>query len=392
MRVRQHRWSPSRGWVDAAPPLPGATVALAFGAPAVLESAAALAALAALYPQQVTVGCSTAGEISDTRVLDDGLVVTALQFDSVSARSAVVALADCPDSRAVGAELGAAVRAPDLSYVLVLSDGLAVNGSELVRGLQSALPATVPITGGLAGDGDRFERTVVLHGRAARPGRVVALGLYGAPLVVGCASLGGWSPFGPERRVTRSAGNVLYELDGQSALAQYVRYLGEHAAELPASALRFPLALRDDSRPRPVVRTVLSVDQAAQSMTFAGDIPTGAYVRLMRANLNRLVGGVEDAAQSAWAGLGEVPAGLALCFSCVGRRMTLRQRVEEELEAVHAVGGPGCGVAGFYSYGEIGPFGAVSGCELHNQTMTVTFLGERSSPSAEPGSPPQASP
>jgi hypothetical protein len=378
VRVRQHHWSPQQGWLDGVGPLSGASVALAFGAPAVLASDEALAALAAAYPDALRIGCSTAGEVHHTRVLDESLVVTALQFDDVRVRSAAVSLAEVPDSRDVGERLAAALAAPDLSHLLVLSDGLAVNGSELVRGLASALPPGVQITGGLAGDADRFERTLVLHGDAAGPGRVAALGLYGSALVVGCASLGGWSPFGPERRVTRSEGNVLYELDGQSALALYSHYLGEHAAQLPASALRFPLNLRDASRPRPVVRTVLSVDQAEQSMTFAGDIPEGAYVRLMRANLNRLVGGAEDAARTASAGLEDMPPSLALCFSCVGRKMTLRQRVEEELEAVQAVGGPACTVAGFYTYGEIGPFGPASNCELHNQTMTVTFMAERS--------------
>jgi hypothetical protein len=205
---------------------------------------------------------------------------------------------------------------------------------------------------------------------------VAAIGLYGSRVKIGYGSLGGWDPFGPERQITRSEGNVLYELDGQSALALYKRYLGEHAADLPAAGLLFPLSLRTRQVSAPVVRTILSVNEADQSLTFAGDVPTGGYVRLMKANFDRLIDGAVGAGRVSAEALG-VPVDLALLISCVGRRMVLRQRVEEEVEGVRDIVGPKAAITGFYSYGEISPFTPRARCELHNQTMTVTTLSER---------------
>jgi hypothetical protein len=204
----------------------------------------------------------------------------------------------------------------------------------------------------------------------------VAVGFYGNRLRVGCGSLGGWDPFGPERLITRSLGNVLYELDGRSALALYRQYLGDYAVQLPASALLFPLSLRSMAGDRPVVRTVLAIDEEKGSMTFAGDLPEGSYARLMKANFERLIDGANDAARATKEALGSKPPELALLISCVGRKMVLQQRIEEELEAVRDVIGSQATQAGFYSYGEIAPFSPKSPCELHNQTMTVTAMSE----------------
>jgi hypothetical protein len=262
-------------------------------------------------------------------------------------------------------------------HVFVLSDGLQVNGSELVAGLTGRLPKHVTVTGGLSGDGGRFAETLVFWDSAPAAGRVAALGLYGDRLRVGYGSLGGWDPFGPERMITRSCGNVLYALDGQSALDLYKRYLGESAAGLPATGLLFPLALRTREDQTPVVRTILAVDEGAQSMTFAGDVPEGAYARLMKANFERLIDGAAGAARTSYEAIGWVPPELAILISCVGRKMVLRQRTEEEVEGVRGVLGPGTVLTGFYSYGEISPFNPSARCELHNQTMTVTTLSER---------------
>jgi hypothetical protein len=60
----------------------------------------------------------------------------------------------------------------------------------------------------------------------------------------------------------------------------------------------------------------------------------------------------------------------------VGRRLVLRQRIEEEVEAVREVLGGAPVMTGFYSYGEISPLNPSARCALHNQTMTVTTLTE----------------
>ena len=217
---------------------------------------------------------------------------------------------------------------------------------------------------------------VVWTASGAAAGRVAAVGFYGERLKVGHGSLGGWDPFGPERLITRSAGNVLYELDGQPALKLYKRYLGAHAAGLPGAALLFPLALRAQEGGSGLVRTILGVDEGKGSMTFAGDMPEGAHARLMKANFDRLIDGAAGAAKAGLAQLGAFPAELAILVSCVGRKLVLGQRIEEEVEAVRDVLGAQATLTGFYSYGELCPRGAVPTCELHNQTMTLTAFAE----------------
>jgi hypothetical protein len=262
--------------------------------------------------------------------------------------------------------------------MFVLSDGLMINGSELVRGIHSAVAPDVVVTGGLAGDGERFDRTWVIAGSDVLSGAVTAVGLSGDSIVVGSGSFGGWEPFGPERLVTRAKGNVLYELDHQPALALYKDYLGDRAAGLPATGLRFPLAIRAtrDSAHQ-IVRTIFAVDEDEQSMTFTGDVPEGSLAQLMHANRDRLVDGAMRAAS-----MSRVPptsgSELSVAISCVGRRLVLGERTEDEIEAtLEALAGPtGSALVGFYSYGEIAPQGG-GPSDLHNQTMTVTTIAER---------------
>jgi hypothetical protein len=273
-----------------------------------------------------------------------------------------------------GERLGVELDGPGLAGVLLLSDGTLVNGSELVQGLAAQLPHGVPVSGGLAGDQAQFESTWVLAGDRMGPGLVTAVGLYGDRLQLSHGCRGGWERFGPARLVTRSEGNRLFELDGKPALALYKSYLGVYAEELPGSALRFPLAVQTADRPSHVVRTILSVDESDQSMTFAGDLPEGATAQLMRATHDMLIDGAMDAAGQCIVGTRPEGSALAFAVSCVGRRLVLGQRAEEELDAVRSVLGD-IPLVGFYSNGEVSPGEGFS--ELHNQTMTLALLVER---------------
>lgn len=371
METEQRVWTADQGWESPAR-LKDPQLVLVFGDKEALGRPDRLAELQAAYPGAHLCGGSTAGEISGARVRDGSIVATAVRFGKATVAQAAIDLAPGEDSRSAGARLAQALPKDGLGHVLVISDGQHVNGSDLVRGMMSQLPAGVAVTGGLAGDGPNFRSTLTVSDGGIQESRIVALGLYGASLKVGYGSLGGWDPFGPQRIITRSKGNVLYELDGQPALALYKKYLGEHAAGLPATGLLFPLAVKAASGVE-LTRTILAVDEAEQSLTFAGDMPQGAMARLMKANFDRLVDGAHGAAQGA--SLGQ-PAQLAILISCVGRKLVLKQRVEEELEAVQEVLGPQAMLTGFYSYGEICPSAPNASCELHNQTMTITTLSE----------------
>lgn len=377
MNVQQSVWKKDAGWV--VPPQPfmsgSCRLVLVFGASSALTDTSLLGLIADCYPDALLAGCSTAGEIAGTMVSDDSLAVTAISFSSSHVASASIQLSDAGNAVRAGEQLAKSLPQDGLVHVFVLSDGISVNGSDLVKGLMQGLPEGVTVTGGLAADGDRFQKTFIIENARPVTGAISAIGFYGKDLMVGCGSLGGWDPFGPERRITRSRGNVLYELDGQSALQLYRRYLGEHAKGLPATALLFPLSLRTHGHA--VVRTVLSTNDDDQSMTFAGDMPKGAYTRLMKANLDRLVDGAVGAARMSFEALGGQSPDLAVLISCVGRKMVMKQRTEEEVEGVRSVFGGDTVMSGFYSYGELAPFAAGEACTLHNQTMTITAFRER---------------
>jgi len=355
----------------------GAQLALVFAPATLLEQAQTWERLRALHPLARIVGCSTAGEIIDDDVHDGLLACIGVRFEHSTVAIASARAQEASDSHSLGRLLADRLPADGLRHVFVLSEGLHVNGSMFAQGLLSGLPAGVAATGGLAADGERFEHTVVCLDGPEPGQQAVAIGFYGERLHVGYGCAGGWEPFGIERRVTRSEGNVLWELDGEPALDLYRRYLGPQAADLPASGLLFPLAIRPmDTERAPLVRTILGMDEHNRTLTFAGDVPVGHKARLMKSRLESLVDGAQGAGEAAHGGLGGARAQLALLVSCVGRKIVMKQRVEEEIEAVCEALGPQASIAGFYSYGELSPLNTGMPCELHNQTMTVTVLAE----------------
>jgi serine/threonine protein kinase len=360
------------------------TLVTVFGATELLDDPAPLQELARAFPTSHVIGCSTSGEISGTEVFDHSLSVAVMRFARTELASTTISVSDASQSFSAGEALARKLDRPGLRAVFVLSEGLKVNGSELVRGFNSLLHPSVVVTGGLAGDGTRFQRTWVLARDKVQSGLVTAVGLYGEHLLVAHGSKGGWDAFGPQRKVTRSEGNVLYELDGKPALDLYKQYLGDKASGLPATGLLFPLALRQPGdEEKYLVRTLLAVDAAKNSMTFAGDIPKGSTVQLMKANFERLIGGASAAAVMAKELLPstaqQMPQALAFAISCVGRRLVLGERTEEEVEAMLDALPAGTKVAGFYSYGELSPY-TTGTCDLHNQTMTLTVLSESPTP------------
>lgn len=364
-----------------------ATLVLCFGPTDRLLAEPVYPSLRARYPAAVIASCSSGTQTFDAELDDDAVVASVIHLARSRIHAVRAPITDAAQSHACGAELGARLRAADPTeapaLVIVLSDGSSVNGTQLVGGLGAALGPAVPIVGGLAGDGARFQTTLVGLDGPARSGQVVAIGLYGRELRHGAAAVGGWDAFGPPRRVTRASGNVLHTLDGRPALDLYEHYLGDEAEGLPGSALLYPLRIWQPDWPdTDVVRTVLAIDREARTMTFAGDIPEGWSAQLMRGNHDRLVAGAEQAAGTALASLAAAGPSdtLALLVSCVGRRLLMGQRTADEVEAVQqalqARLGERARCIGFYSYGELAPRPASGVCELHNQTMTVTLLTE----------------
>ncbi len=351
-------------------------LAIVFGSGELTSNQNYFDTIKARYPNASIVSCSTAGEIINDEVHDDTLIVTAIQFEKTTVRSIKTSIGEHANSFETGKFLYNSLNSDELNGIFIISDGTKINGSELVNGLNENNYKCLPITGGLAGDGARFNKTVVGLNEAASEGNIVAVGFYGNHIEIGHSSLGGWDEFGKERIITKSDKNVLYEIDGDNALDLYKEYLGPYAEELPGSALLFPLSMRLENSERNLVRTILSLNESEKSMTFAGNLPEGSKVRLMKANFEKLVSASATAAETSFDKEKKSPE-LAILISCVGRKLILQERTEDELIAAKKVFGDATCITGFYSYGEISPFNPLTKCELHNQTMTITTFSEQ---------------
>lgn len=353
---------------------------MVFGAPRFFECADDLMSpLRNAFPDAQFIGCSTAGEISPRGTHENACIVTAVRFDHARITSATTVLADMADSHAAGGRLAESLRSDDLRAVMVFGQGVGINGSALIAGMTEVLGNTLPITGGLAGDNGAFARTWTLGADGISDRAIVAVGLHGEQLAFSHGSFGGWEPFGPARKVTRCEGNILFELDGEPALTIYKRYLGDYAKDLPASGLLFPFAMvGEDRNAIGLIRTILGVNEENGSLILAGDVQPDGYLKLMHASTDSLVDGAEAAAAAVVAMRGTSTGnGLAILVSCVGRKLVMGDRVDDEVDAVAAALGRDTLLTGFYSYGEISPFVPEASCKLHNQTMTVTCLAER---------------
>lgn len=371
-----------KGWsIDPLPEMDSEkTLILVFAAPEFIKDPAPLEKLKRTYPKSKIMGCSTAGEIVGSRIYDHSLSVAVIRFDATSFEIVATPIDEAEDSFAAGEKIAKTLDKKELRSIFVLSDGLNVNGTELARGLNSLNAKNVIVTGGLAGDGSSFKKTWAIFDGKIEENKIVAVGFYGDRIQIGHGSKGGWDIFGVERLITRSKNNILYELDSKPALALYKEYLGDRAAQLPASGLLFPLSIRKNiNDTRRLVRTILAVDEKTESMTFAGDIPQGYLAQLMHANFDRIITGANEAAQLASEttqknGKIKGPV-LAIAISCVGRRLLLGERTEEETESTLESLPKETQQIGFYSYGELSPY-TKGTCDLHNQTMTLTTICE----------------
>lgn len=361
-------------------PLPTANLVLVFGSVKRFSEAKLQGFLKERYPTAQIIGCTTSGEIDTHGVYDDSLQITAILWEKTMQRVAHVKMSGMQDSYEIAVGLAKQLKADSLRTVLVFSDGLNVNGSELLLGFQSILGDT-PIVGGLAGDGAAFVKTLQLFNETVSDNLIIAVGLYGDSLITASGALGGWKPYGPPRKITRSSKNVVYEMDGKPALPLYRMYIGEHYAKgLPGTGLKFPFAIIEEGK-RDVekIRTLLAIDPANNSLTFAGNVAEGETVRFCQTTHDRLVEGAGGAANLVMSNLSEGKTnqpGLAICVSCVGRKGVMAEQVSDEIKLVQQILGPQTALTGFYSYGELAPRPNTTDSVLHNQTMTIGYLSE----------------
>jgi hypothetical protein len=348
---------------------------IGFGENKIVTDAKTFAFLKGKFPNATITLCSTAGEIYGLEATENTLSLTAIEFATTTIKKSIVNVSNIKNSLSAGEKLFELLPKENLKLIFILSDGSKVNGSELVKGLNKNNVDNILITGGLAGDGTRFLESSVGLDNIAQSGNIVAIGFYGDKLKVSHGSMGGWETFGLEREITNSKSNVLFEIDHKNALELYKNYLGKYANELPGSALLFPLSLKLSDSSDSIVRTILAIDEKNQSMTFAGDLPIGSKVKFMKANFDKLIDAASEAATNSLS-INNMEPKLAILISCVGRKIILSNRIDEEIEAVTKTFGTDTSITGFYSYGEISPLNPLTNCELHNQTMTITCFEE----------------
>src|SRR4029077_10274525 len=180
MKVTQCQWTSSAGLrPDPAQSDPSPQLALLFGSRASLPHSDSSASGRRRFPNAILLGCSTAGEILDSSIFDDTVSVTAICFDATRIVAVSVPITNPADSRAAGATLARSFPADGLVHLFVLSDGLNVNGSELVKGLSESLPVGVTLSGGLSADGSAFGETTVVFRETASSKTIAAVGFYG---------------------------------------------------------------------------------------------------------------------------------------------------------------------------------------------------------------------
>lgn len=360
-----------------ASPLPTANLVLVFGSVKRLGEAKLQSTLKVRYPTAQIIGCSTSGEITATGVFDDSIQITAILWEKTTQRVTHTKMSGMQNSYETAVGLANQLKSDTLKAVLLYSDGLQVNGSELLEGFKSVLGQT-PLMGGMAGDGFNFSRTLQIFNETISDGLVIAVGLYGKNLVAATGVGLGWKPYGPPRKVTKSQKNVVLELDGKPALPLYNMYIGAHTTKgLPGSGLNFPFAIIEEGkRDIEKIRTLLAIDSTKNSLTFAGNVDEGETVRFCQATHDRLVEGAGDAAHLVTNHASTSQSGLAICVSCVGRKGVMAEQVADEVKLVQQILGYQTALTGFYSYGEFAPRPDTSDSVLHNQTMTIGYLSE----------------
>ena len=329
------------------------------------------------FPKSKILGSSTSGEIQNGEINDNSIVCTVIKFAHTRLKL-ISSPVNFETSAEVGRSISNSLASPELKNILLFTEGLDIDGSDLVKEMHQTLSeknCTVPISGGLAGDGDRFINTFVVFGTEVKTHHAVALGFYGDHIQVFAGTGTGWDPFGPARVVTKASKHTVYEIDGIPALKLYREYLKEDAQNLPVSGVLFPLGVSWGKNEN-IVRSVARIDEANQGLIFASRIPENTKVQLMHSNVMKLIDAANHALDNCHLDFTNGDPTFALIVSCIGRRMIMGQKTEDEIEIIRDRLPLHSEISGFYSYGEFAPTASKQN-DLHNQTMTLIVFQER---------------
>jgi len=334
---------------------------------------ALLAGIRDVCPNTPLIGCSTSGEIATSGPGDAGVVVTALGGPGFSVATAAGrnASADLRAAGAAAASCAERVEQKAHQVLLLLTDGLAGDQQEVVRGAYSVVGAAMPLVGGCAGDDLAMQRTYQLFdGEVLEDAVLAAVISSDSPLGIGVQH--GWRRVGSAMLVTESHGNRVLTLDDQPALDVYLDRLNaaDDVRTDPAAFTRFALThpFGVSRRSGEEVRFIAEADFADRSIGCIAEVPQGGLTWIMEGDDASVLEATDAACTQALDSLaGEPPLGF-LAFDCIARRGVLGEGIENEVRRIvtHAGGAP---VAGFYTYGEIARTHGMGG--FHNQTLVV---------------------
>ena len=312
--------------------------------------------LKSTFPNADIVYCTSVGQIVMNEISNEVLSVTAIEFSSTQTKSLCLNISDYATKEEARIAIANQIKTEELSHILLFVDGMNVNPTEVLSCINEITQNKICITGGLASDEARFEDASIGLNEKPKPGKIIAIGFYGDKIHIHHSTCGGWEVFGMPKTVTKQEQNILFEIDDQPALDLYKEYLGKYVEGLPQSALFFPLAILNMDNENILTRTILSVDHANKSLIFAGDMPQGSKIQFMKSTLNKLIEASENADMIVKTKNTSQVIDYVLAISCVGRKLVLKHRIDEEVEKLYNIFGENTKLSGFYSHGEVAPF------------------------------------
>ncbi len=365
------------GWSKSFPDLDSEnTLIVVFAAHEYCDSPQPLEELCNAFPQSKIIGCSTPVVVCDGALLEGAISVGIIRFKHTQIRLSYASVQAFEESRTAGQNLGKHLADAGLKGVLIFSDGVTTEATDLVRGLQEILPPNVTIAGGLA-SGHTLDDTWILCDGELKRFHACAVGLIGNTVELTRATGGGWRLIGAECKATRTSGRTLFELDGEPAKDVYQRQVGSDVGfGLRKSATRYPLTVRLPSLEMQIVRDVNSIDEESGAIELAGDIPEGVIVQVMTTTEDEILDGVDEAIERMRSKtiLPQNNA-LAVCVSCAGRRTVLLEKTSEEAALAHDGLGHGIHQIGMYAFGEISTTSS-GPPHVHNETITIGLIRE----------------
>jgi len=344
-----------------------------------------LKTISSLLGSENIIGCSSLGLISNQGIFKRGLCVMLLSLpEDIHINAACVkdvgALSAVSAGRQLGEKLSSGSKNVRRQFGLIFSDGLIPDGSGILEGLQENLGKSFPVAGGSASDNLSFKRTFQYSGTDIIHDAVCGL-LFGGKLSFGLGIRHGWKPLGKERIVTKSSGNVVYEIDQVPAANIYKEYFASDIPELRKELKRisifYPIGIYLAGEEEYLLRNLSGVEDNG-ALVFQGNVPQDSRIRLMIGTKESCLAATSQALDEVRRGLSGKPCNFAIVFDSVSRYILLGRQAKKELEIIKEKLGKDTPLIGIYTYGEQAPLESThyhGTAHFHNQTIAVLGIG-----------------